>query len=140
VIEITPSLAIDESEISESFVRASGPGGQHVNKSSTAVQLRFDARRSPSLPNDVALRLMKLAGSRLTREGVIVIVAQSHRSLKRNREEALERLVELIREASVPPTARRPTRPPRAAKEQRLASKERRSAIKAKRRVRPGEE
>jgi ribosome-associated protein len=140
MIEITPSLAIDDGEISESFVRASGPGGQHVNKTSTAVQLRFDARRSPSLPNDVALRLMKLAGGRLTRDGIIVILAQSHRSLKRNREEALARLVALIREASIVPQARRATKPPRAAKERRLASKERRSAVKAKRRVRPGEE
>jgi len=135
MIEITPSIAIDESEIAESFVRASGPGGQHVNKTATAVQLRFDARGSPSLPNDVALRLMKLAGARLTKEGVIVITAQSHRSLKRNREEALARLVELIREASVAPQQRRATKPPRAAHERRLATKERRSAIKAKRRV-----
>ena len=140
MIAITPWLAIDESEISESFVRASGPGGQHVNKPSTAVQLRFDARRSPSLPNDVAVRLMKLAGSRLTRDGVIVILAQSHRSLKRNREDALGRLVELIREATIVPQARRPTRPPRAAKERRLESKERRSSIKTTRRVKLGEE
>ena len=140
MIEITPSLAIDESELDESFVRASGPGGQHVNKTSTAVQLRFDARRSPSLPNDVALRLMKLAGSRLTREGVIIILAQGHRSLKRNREEALARLVALIREATIVPEQRRATKPPRAAKERRLASKEKRSAVKAKRRVRLGEE
>ncbi|MFI4996479.1 MAG: alternative ribosome rescue aminoacyl-tRNA hydrolase ArfB [Hyphomicrobiales bacterium] len=140
MIAITPWLAIDESEISESFVRASGPGGQHVNKTSTAVQLRFDARRSPSLPNDVAVRLMKLAGSRLTREGVIVILAQSHRSLKRNREDALGRLVELIREATIVRRARRPTRPPRAAKERRLESKERRSSIKTTRRVKLGEE
>jgi len=135
MIEITPSLAIEESEIEESFVRASGPGGQHVNKTSSAVQLRFDARRSPSLPNEVALRLMRLAGSRLTREGVIVIQAHGHRSLKRNREEALDRLVALIREAAVAPKARRATRPPPAAKERRLATKERRSAVKAKRRV-----
>ena len=140
MIEITPSLAIDESEISESFVRASGPGGQHVNKTSSAVQLRFDARHSPSLPNDVALRLMQLAGSRLTRYGVILIQAQGHRSLKRNREEALARLVALIREASVVPEKRRATKPPRAARERRLEAKERRSAVKAKRRVRLGED
>jgi ribosome-associated protein len=140
MIAITPSLAIEESEIEESFVRASGPGGQHVNKASTAVQLRFDARRSPSLPNEVALRLMKLAGSRLTLDGVIVIVAQSHRSQLRNREEALARLVELIRKAAIRPEPRRPTRPPRAAKERRLATKEKRARLKSTRRVRPSEE
>jgi ribosome-associated protein len=140
MIAVTSSLAIDESEISESFVRASGPGGQHVNTSSTAVQLRFDARRSPSLPTDVALRLMKLAGSRLTQEGVIVIQAQAHRSLKRNREAALARLVELIQRAATPPRPRRPTKPPRASKERRLASKARRSRVKTTRRVGPGEE
>lgn len=131
MIQVTPSIAIDESEIEESFVRASGPGGQHVNKVSTAVEIRFDARRSPSLPNDVAIRLMKLAGSRLTQEGVVVITAQAHRSQKRNREEALERLLELIRQAAVRPQTRRPTKPTKASKERRLASKEKRSAIKA---------
>lgn len=131
MIQVTPSIAIDESEIEESFVRASGPGGQHVNKVSSAVEIRFDARRSPSLPNDVAIRLMKLAGSRLTQEGVVVITAQTHRSQKRNREEALERLLELIRQAAVRPQTRRPTKPTKASKERRLASKEKRSAIKA---------
>jgi ribosome-associated protein len=140
MIEITPALSIEDGEIEESFVRASGPGGQHVNKTSTAVQLRFDVRRSPSLPNDVALRLMRLAGSRLTRDGVIVITAQSERSLKRNREEALARLVELIRAATIVPKARKATKPPRAATERRLESKERRARIKSTRRVRPGEE
>jgi ribosome-associated protein len=131
MIPITSSLAIDESEIEESFVRASGPGGQHVNTTSTAVQLRFDARRSPSLPNDVAVRLMKLAGSKLTQDGVIVIIAQTHRSQKRNREEAVERLLELIRAATVRPEVRRATKPTKASKERRLASKEKRSGVKA---------
>jgi ribosome-associated protein len=131
MIQVTPSIAIDESEIEESFVRASGPGGQHVNKVSSAVQLKFDARRSPGLPNDVAIRLMKLAGSRLTLDGVIVIVAQAQRSQKRNREEALERLLELIRQAAVRPEIRRPTKPTKASKEKRLASKDKRSSIKA---------
>jgi ribosome-associated protein len=133
MIQATPSIAIDESEIEESFVRASGPGGQHVNKVSSAVQIRFDVRRSRSLPNDVAIRLMKLAGSRLTQDGVIVIVAQAHRSQKRNREEAVERLVELIRQAAVRPEIRRATKPTKASKERRLASKEKRSGVKAAR-------
>ena len=131
MIPITACLAIDEGEIEESFLRASGPGGQHVNTTSTAVQLRFDARRSPSLPNDVAVRLMKLAGSKLTQDGVIVIVAQTHRSQKRNREEAVERLLELIRAATVRPQVRRATKPTKASKERRLASKEKRSGVKA---------
>ncbi|CAH1648190.1 Peptidyl-tRNA hydrolase ArfB [Hyphomicrobiales bacterium] len=130
MIQVTPSIAIDESEIEESFVRASGPGGQHVNKVSSAVQIRFDARRSPSLPNEVAIRLMKLAGSKLTQDGIIVIVAQTHRSQKRNREEAVERLLEMIRGSAVKPTVRRATKPTKASKERRLASKERRSGVK----------
>src|SRR6478609_10206685 len=131
MIQVTPSIAIDESEIEESFVRASGPGGQHVNKVSSAVQIRFDVRQSPNLPNDVAIRLMKLAGSRLTQDGVIVIVAQAQRSQKRNREEALERLLDMIREAAVRPETRRPTKPTKASKERRLQSKDRRSSIKS---------
>ncbi|WP_075220796.1 alternative ribosome rescue aminoacyl-tRNA hydrolase ArfB [Acuticoccus yangtzensis] len=140
MIRITPTIAIDESEIDESFIRASGPGGQHVNKTSSAVQLRFDARRSRSLPNDVAVRLMQLAGSRLTRDGVIVITAQAHRSQQRNRDDALGRLVDLIREATTQKAVRQATKPSLASKQRRLEAKGRRSAIKNLRQVKPGPE
>jgi ribosome-associated protein len=137
VIRITDTISLGEDELEERFVRASGPGGQNVNKLSTAVQLRFDARRSLSLPNDVALRLMRLAGRRLTNEGVIVITAQRHRTQERNRQDALDRLIELIREAAVPPVPRRPTRPTRASRERRLDGKKRRATIKTLRRGKP---
>lgn len=130
MLRITDTIAIDESELIESFVRASGPGGQNVNKVSSAVQLRFDARHSSSLPNDVAVRLMRLAGRRLTKEGVIVIIAQQHRTQERNREDARKRLFELIRQAAVRPTPRRPTKVPKAQRRERLEGKKRRSAIK----------
>ena len=130
MIRITDTISIDNSELEESFVRSSGPGGQNVNKVSSAVQLRFDIRHSPSLPNDVAIRLMRLAGSRLTKEGVIVIVAQSYRDQTRNRAEARERLVDLIREAAVKPTPRRATKVPKAAKKRRLEGKRHRADIK----------
>jgi ribosome-associated protein len=137
MIRITDSIAIDESELTEDFIRSSGPGGQNVNKLSTAVQLRFDVRGSPALPNDVALRLMRLAGKRLTREGVLVITAQRHRTQERNRQDARERLIELIRQAAVVPIKRRPTRPTRASRERRLESKKRRAGIKGLRRAKP---
>jgi ribosome-associated protein len=124
-------LLIDESEIVESFVRASGPGGQNVNKVASAVELRFDARRSPSLPDEVATKLMKLAGSRLTQDGVIVIFAQRFASQPRNREDARERLVALIVKAQQREKPRRPTRPTAASKARRLDDKGRRGAIKA---------
>jgi ribosome-associated protein len=134
VPQITDTIAIDDAELSETFVRASGPGGQNVNKVSSAVQLRFDVRNSPSLPNDVAVRLMRLAGKRLTKEGVIVIVAQAHRDQTRNRADARERLFELIKQAAVRPKPRRETKVPRAQKRRRLESKKHRSGIKAMRR------
>jgi ribosome-associated protein len=137
VIQITPAIAIDESELTESFVRSSGPGGQNVNKVSSAVQLRFDARHSPSLPNDVAIRLMRLAGSRLTKDGVIIIIAQSHRQQERNRADARERLFDMIRAAAVPPRPRRATKVPKTEKKKRLEGKKRRGEIKNLRRSRP---
>jgi ribosome-associated protein len=133
MIRITDRIGIDESEIHESFVRSSGPGGQNVNKLSTAVQLRFDVRHSPSLPNDVALRLMRLAGRRMTKDGVLVLIAQNHRTQERNRAEALDRLIGLIRQAAVRPVPRRATKPTRAAKQKRIEGKKRRSEIKARR-------
>jgi ribosome-associated protein len=139
MIRVTDHIAIDEAELDEQFVRASGPGGQNVNKVSSAVQLRFDVRGSPSLPNDVAIRLMKLAGSRLTNDGVLVIMAQRFRTQERNREDARERLLELIREAAVRPTPRIKTRPTRASKERRVDAKKRRSAVKTLRQGRPDE-
>jgi ribosome-associated protein len=137
MIPVTARIALDEREIDEQFVRASGPGGQNVNKLSTAVQLRFDVRHSPSLPPDVRARLERLAGARLTRDGVLVIIAQRHRTQGRNREDALERLLELIRQAAVAPVKRRPTRPTKASRERRIESKKRRSGIKQHRRSRP---
>jgi ribosome-associated protein len=130
MIRITDDIALDERELEFSFIRASGPGGQNVNKVSSAAQLRFDARRSPSLPPEVVARLEGLAGARLTLDGVIVITARRFASQERNRADAQARLVALIARAAVAPTRRRRTRPPRAVKEQRLADKSRRSSLK----------
>ena len=127
-------LLIDESEIVESFVRASGPGGQNVNKVASAVELRFDARRSPSLPNDVAVRLIKLAGARATHDGVIIIFAQKFASQPRNREDARARLAALLAKAQERPKLRRATRPTPASRARRLDEKTRRGAVKALRR------
>ena len=132
-LHCTPQIAIDESELEEQFVRASGPGGQNVNKLSTAVQLRFDVRRSRSLPDAVAVRLMRLAGRKLTDDGILVITAQRFRTQERNRADARERLVALVAEAAVPPKPRRATRPTLASKTRRLEAKGRRGALKRQR-------
>jgi ribosome-associated protein len=129
-ITVTDAISIGDEELHESFVLASGPGGQNVNKVSSAVQLRFDVARSPSLDEAVRARLIALAGQRLTKDGILVLSARTHRSQERNRAEALERLVELIRRAAVPPKPRRATKPSKAAKRRRLDSKKIHSNLK----------
>ncbi len=131
MIQITQSIALDETELHETFIRASGPGGQNVNKVATAVQLRFDARHSPSLPDDVRARLIRLAGKRVNAEGVLLIEAARFRTQEQNRADARARLIALIQQAARPPKPRRKTKPSRAAKERRLAGKKQRGGVKA---------
>jgi ribosome-associated protein len=140
MIQITPSLSIDEREFTESFIRSSGPGGQNVNKLSTAVELRFDAAHSPALNPNLLARLRRLAGRRMNDDGVLIIKAQSFRKQERNRAEALARLVDLIRRAAVPPKPRHATKPTLASKQRRLNAKTRRSNIKRLRTSQPGED
>ena len=130
MIRVTGHIFINERDLEENFIRASGPGGQNVNKLSTAVQLRFNVRNS-TLPSDVRERLARLAGRRLTREGVLIIDAQRHRTQARNRQDALNRLIELIRRAAIAPPRRRPTKPKASAERRRLDTKARRSRIKS---------
>jgi ribosome-associated protein len=130
---VTHRLAIPESELSESFIQSTGPGGQNVNKVASAVQLRFDVLHSPSLPDAVRVALLRLAGHRLTKDGVLVITARSHREQERNRAEARARLADLIRRAATPQKPRRATKPTRASKERRILGKKSRAGIKRKR-------
>ena len=130
MIQVTPFLALDDDELTFTFIRASGPGGQNVNKTSSAVQMRFDVRHSPNLPERVRERLERLAGRRLTQDGVLVISAQRFRSQEQNRQDAVDRLLALIREAAIMPIYRRPTRPTLGSKRRRLEEKDRRSTIK----------
>ena len=139
MIRVTASISLDETELIERFVRASGPGGQNVNKVSSAVELRFDVARSPALSEPVRQRLAKLAGRRLTQDGVLVLSADRFRTQERNREDARERLFALIREAAVPPKPRRKTRPTLASKERRVEGKVKRGGVKQMRQ-KPGEE
>ena len=133
MIQINSKIAIGDDEIEESFIRASGPGGQNVNKVSSAVQLRFDVLHSPTLPKEVRVRLIRIAGKKMTRDGVLIITAQRHRSQDHNRKDALERLVDMIRLAAIRPTLRKPTTPTRSSRHKRLA-------VKKLRRERPSDD
>lgn len=137
MIQITPTINIDERELQLEFVRASGPGGQKVNKVATAVQLRFDVINSPSLPDDVRERLIRLAGKRMTEDGVLVIEARRYRTQDRNRKDAIDRLISLVEKAAVQPKLRRKTKPTLASKVRRLENKRRRSETKRRRREIP---
>jgi ribosome-associated protein len=140
MIPVTSKIALDENELEERFIRSPGPGGQNVNKLSTAVQLRFDVARSPSLPDDVRRRLVRIAGRRISTEGILTIAAHRFRTRERNRQDAVERLVDLVRLAAHQPKPRKPTRPTIASKERRLASKRQRSMVKRHRGTAPSDD
>ena len=140
MLRITPSIQIDERELKESFIRASGPGGQNVNKVSTAVQLRFDVLHSPSLPGEVRERLIRIAGKRVSTEGILIIDARRFRTQERNRQDARERLAEIVRAATRKPKKRKATRPTASSRARRLDGKRQRSEIKRMRRKGPGTE
>ena len=131
MIRISRTIEIDPAEIREKFIRASGPGGQNVNKVATAVQLRFNVKNSPSLPEDVRLRLLRLGGKRITQRGILIIDARRYRTRQRNRQDALNRLTDLIRRAARKPKPRRKTKPTLASKERRLDAKKRRGRVKS---------
>ncbi|HTF99713.1 MAG TPA: alternative ribosome rescue aminoacyl-tRNA hydrolase ArfB [Nitrospirota bacterium] len=135
MLSITPNLSIDENEITLQFIRSSGPGGQNVNKVASAVQLRFDVGNSPSLPGDVRTRLIRLAGRRVTQEGILVIDARQFRTQERNREDAVARFIDLVRRAAERPKPRKKTRPSQAAKDRRIESKKQRGKVKQMRRM-----
>ena len=139
MIDITPTLRLDEKELSFDFIRSSGPGGQNVNKVSTAVQLRFDAANSPTLPSDVKQRLINLAGKRMTEDGILLIEAKRFRSQEKNRLDAIQRLVTLIQKAAEPPKQRKPTRPSLTAKAARVGAKKKRGELKRTRQYNPDE-
>ncbi|HBA92165.1 MAG: peptide chain release factor I [Chloroflexi bacterium GWB2_54_36] len=139
MIELTPTLSLDEKELVFDFIRASGPGGQNVNKVSTAVQLRFDVANSPSLPADVKERLIKLAGNRMTEDGILIIEAKRFRSQEKNRIDAVQRLVTLIQKAAEPAKKRKPTRPSVTARAARVGAKRQRGVLKRTRKYNPDE-
>lgn len=138
MIKITENIEINENEIKQEFIRSSGPGGQNVNKVSTAVQLRFDVRNSPSLPDDIKERLYKIAGSRMTNDGILVIEAKRFRTQESNRQDSIYRLIELIAKAAVKPKARKATKPTVESRKVRVESKRRRGQVKSMRRLPPG--